>query len=256
MTMTDTQEEKITREASNPDFYDADSTTYDEQRWETPGGRHTNRVGQSILLDLCREWKGRRVLEIGPGTARFTKRLAEQGNTITLLDISAGMLEVAKKNLAEAGHADRVEAYVEGSIYELPFEDASFDHALCLNVFNHLEKAGDALKQMARVIRPGSTLMFNFANLHSWYYLAGKRINRRRTAIGQDVFSIWERPSDVRAMIDDAGLELVSRLGYAHVPRAVEKYHLTPFVYAIDAVSRRGLLQGLAPVLFCLCRRT
>ena len=245
----------MTRETANPDFYNRDSATYDEQRWQSPGGAYTNRAQQDIVARLTADWTGHRVVEVGPGTARFTIPLAQRGAQITVVDISPGMLETARGNIEGAGEIERVEAFVEGSIYELPFADSSFDHAISLNVFNHLEHAGDALKQLARVIKPGSTLLFNYANLNSWYWPAARRIRKRGTAVGQDVFSIWERPADVRQMIDAAGLDLVERVGHVHMPRAMERYRLAPFVRCLDQLSRGGPLASLAATHYCFCRK-
>ncbi len=135
---------------------------------------------------------------------------------MTLADISAGMLTAAKQKIEHAGLGEGVEAYVETSIFDLPFADASFDHAISLNMFNHLEHVGDALKQLARMNRPGSTLLFNYANLYSYYWPAARKINQRHRAIGRDVYSAWERPAQIRRLIDQASLDLVRQLG--HVP--------------------------------------
>ncbi len=242
-------------EASNQSFYDVDSSSYDEARWTSKGGAMTNRVQQQIVQTLCADWHGQQVLEVGPGTARFTVPLLSKGNRMTLVDISAGMLATARRNIEAAGFEGGVEACVEGSVYELPFEDDRFDHAFSLNVFNHLERPGEALKQLARVIRPGSTLLFNYLNLESYYWPAGRRINQHKKAVGQDVYSTWERPGEMRAAIREAGLELVEQLGNVHVPRGLEKYPVRPAVWALDAISRRGPLRRLAPLHFCLCRK-
>ena len=137
--------------------------------WKSKGGTLTNRAQQAILRNLCGDWKQEQILEVGPGTARFTIPLLQQGNCMTLLDISTAMLSTAKKHRG-GRFGEGVLSYLEGSIYELPFEDCSFDHALSLNVLNHLERPGEALKQLSRVVRPGSTLLFNYANLHSYYW--------------------------------------------------------------------------------------
>lgn len=245
----------MTRESKNALFYDTDSSRYDEQRWTSRSGQFTNRVQQGILQSLCESWQGKRVLEIGPGTARFSVPLSQKENRMTLLDISSEMLETARDKIEKAGVESQIEAYVQGSIYELPFEDATFDHVISLNVFNHLERAGDALKQMARVLKPGSTMLFNYANLHSYYWPVGSRINRKSHAIGQEVFSIWERPSQINEIIRNAGLELIRRVGHVHMPRAMEKLRLLPLVKVMDAASRRAPLSRLAPIHFCLCSK-
>jgi ubiquinone/menaquinone biosynthesis C-methylase UbiE len=209
-----------------------------------------------MLGELCADWAASRTLEVGSGTGRFTIPLLKKNNLMTLADVSSGMLATAKNNIDAAGLGDQVEAYTECSIYELPFEDESFDHALSLNVFNHLERPGDALKQLSRVTRLGSTLLFNYANLHSYYWPAARRINRMKKAVGLEVYSSWERPSDMLKTIHDAGLELVRVMGHAHVPRAVEKYPIYSVVRLLDSVSRQGFLSRFAPFHFCLCRKT
>lgn len=248
--------EPLMGESSNRAFYDVDSQSYDEQRWASKGGAFTDRAQQQILQDLCSDWRDQQVLEVGPGTARFTIPLLKQNNRMTLADISSEMLATARSKIEAAGLGDRVEQYVQTSIYDLAFDDNSFDHAISLNVFNHLERPGDALQQLARVIRPGSTLLFNYANLQSYYWLAARRINQRKRAIGQDVYSTWEKPSEMRETIRSAGLELVRTLGQVHVPRAMEKLPIKPAVYMLDKISRQGPLRRLAPFHFCLCRKT
>jgi ubiquinone/menaquinone biosynthesis C-methylase UbiE len=244
-----------TQDSSNQSFYDVDSATYDAARWRSKGGALTDRAQQRILQSLCAEWNGRRIVEVGPGTARFSIPLLKKNNRMTLVDLSGGMLATAKANIEAAGLAERVEAYVERSIYELPFDDDSFDHAISLNVFNHLERPGDALKQLARVIRPGSTLLFNYLNAQSYYWPAARRINRTKKAIGQDVYSTWERPKTIRALIDVAGLEIIDQVGQVHVPRAIDKLPFLSLLTVIDALSRRGPLRRLAPLQFCMCRK-
>lgn len=244
----------MTRDTTNVDFYDADSASYD-QRWEGDAGVQTNRAQHLIVQTLCVEWNGRRVVEIGPGTARFSITLADKCNRLTLVDISARMLTEARRNLEAAGFGDQVEDYVHGSAYELPFADGSFDHAMALNVFNHLAQPGAALKEMARVVRPGATLLFNYANLHSYFWPVARRINQRQRARRQDVFSIWEVPEAVEAMIEDAGLQLIRRVGNVHVPRSIYSYRLHKIFELLDRVSRTGPLSRLAPIHYCLCRK-
>jgi ubiquinone/menaquinone biosynthesis C-methylase UbiE len=207
------------------------------------------------VQDLCADWSHQRVLEVGPGTARFTLPLTRKGNRMTLVDVSTGMLETAQRNLEKAGLGGQVDDYVTGSIFELPFADDTFDHAISINVFNHLERPGAALGELARVIRAGSTLLFNHANLHSYYWLGGRRINRRSAAIGQDVYSRWMKPAVVRRLIADAGLDPVRQVGHVHTPRALEKYRMDLLASVLDAASRRGALKLFAPVHFYLCRK-
>lgn len=242
------------KETSNQSFYDQDSSQYDAQRWVSPAGRFTNDVQQSLVAHLCAGWSGR-ALEIGQGTARFTMPLIKMGMKMTICDLSSQMLEVASGNIREAGLEDGLEQAVEGSIYELPFEDNSFDHSISLNVYNHLEHPEKALSQMARVVRPGGTILINYANLRSWYWPAARRINKRSSAVDQEVYSSWIPSGRMKKAARDAGLTFERRVGHVHVPRGMEKLPLLPVVRILDAVSRRGPFAALASVHFCLFRK-
>lgn len=248
-------EQGKTSAASNEGFYDADSKSYDSQRWETPAGLRTNRAQQALLAELTADWKGNRVLEVGPGTARFTVPLLRKDNRMVLADLSSGMLETARTNIEKAGLGNLVENYVKASVYALPFEDGEFEHAISLNVFNHLDDIGKAIQELGRVTKRGSTLLFNYGNLHSFYWPAARRINRQNKAVGLDVYSEWQTPSQIDAMIKAAGLERIERLGNTHMPRALEKYRLGPVVAFLDTVSRRGLFGRFAAFHYCLCRK-
>lgn len=253
--LAETQHVTVITETDNSGFYSEDSGAYDKQRWESPGGRFTNSAQQDIVNALTGAWRSRDVLEVGPGTARFTIPMAAKSNRITVVDIAPGMLDVARRNIENAGHGDAVKAYVEGSIYALPFDDNTFDHAISLNVFNHLERVGDAIRQLARVTRPGGTLLFNYANVNSYYYLTARKINRTSTAVGQAVYSRWITNASVTRMIAEAGLVLEQRVGHVHVPRAMEKLNLLPAVNLLDALSRTGCFRPLAPIQYCFCRK-
>ncbi|MFA7402990.1 MAG: class I SAM-dependent methyltransferase [Pelobacteraceae bacterium] len=53
---------------------------------------------------------------------------------------------------------------LEGSLYSLPFADASFDTVLFSEVIEHLEKPEKALSEIWRVLRPGGRVIIIFPN--------------------------------------------------------------------------------------------
>lgn len=236
-------------------FYDSDSGTYDDERWTTRGGAITNAAQQRILRALCLNWTKCNILEVGSGTARFSIPLLQRGNRLTLADLSPEMLAVAKRKIESERLGDSVEAYVQASVYELPFETSRFDHALCLNVLNHLDNPSLALKQLARVIRKNGTLLFNYANLYSYYWPAAVKVNRDCKAVGRDVYSVWRTAREIEEMVSAAGLRLESRLGHVHVPSALDWGPWPYLISLLDLLSRRGPLSAIASFHFCLCRK-
>jgi SAM-dependent methyltransferase len=103
-----------------------------------------------------------------------------------------------------------------GSLTSLPYADASFDRALCLDVLEHLtfEEQPRALAELHRVLRPGGELLVsvpNLAHLQSrvHFLLAGRLI---RTA--SDVKHPGDRPiAEYLDIARRAGFELTGRKG-------------------------------------------
>jgi SAM-dependent methyltransferase len=92
--------------------------------------------------------RGRRVLDLGCGKGRFARILSARGARVVGLDISAAMLAAAR----EAGLD-----CVRGSARRLPFRSGSFDAAIAVEVFEHMESRAfdDACEELRRVLRPG-----------------------------------------------------------------------------------------------------
>ncbi len=103
-----------------------------------------------------------------------------------------------------------------GSVLALPFADASFDRALCLDVLEHLSFAEQplALAELFRVVRPGGELFVtvpNLAHLQSrvHFLLTGRLI---RTA--NPLKHPGDRPAaEYVDLARRAGFELVERRG-------------------------------------------
>lgn len=71
------------------------------------------------------------VLDAGGAAGRYSIWLAEKGYDVTLLDLSAEQVAIAKRRVAERDLESRVSVQ-RGDIRELPFSDDRFDATLCL----------------------------------------------------------------------------------------------------------------------------
>lgn len=98
------------------------------------------------------------VLECGCGTGAFwDNRLVPKSVSLTLTDLSPGMVAEAVAHAGAAGFADV--AGRECDVQSLPFGDASFDVVLANHMLYHVPDPDRAVAELARVVRPGGVLL-------------------------------------------------------------------------------------------------
>jgi SAM-dependent methyltransferase len=104
----------------------------------------------------------RRVLEIAPGPARVTADVAARvGGAWTLVDASAQMLDVARSRLPRPA----AWKLIQGDAFALPVA-GPFDVVYSFRFVRHFEapERQRIYREMARVLRPGGTLVFDAVN--------------------------------------------------------------------------------------------
>lgn len=173
-------------------YYDDFSRRYDAQRGgRVPDGYH-DLIDDLELEFLERHARGRSVLEVGCGTGLLLERMARFSSSARGVDLSEGMLEHARARGLDA---------VVGSATELPFEADSFDVSCAFKVLAHVRDIELALSEMARVVRPGGTVVAEFYNPWSLRALAKRlgpagRISERTTEAA--VYTRFDAPWQVK----------------------------------------------------------
>ena len=140
---------------ANRTYYDEFSKSYeDHRRPNQADGYHA--LVDDLEVELCERYgKNRDILECGCGTGLILERLAEFARRAAGIDLSPGMLSIALSRGLDVK---------EGSVTQLPFEDASFDVTCSFKVLAHVPDIGRALAEMARVTRPGGVVLAEFYN--------------------------------------------------------------------------------------------
>ena len=197
----------------NRSYYDEFSTWYDRERG---GGYHA--LIDHLELDLVREaCLGKDVLEVGVGTGLLLSRVSEAARSSMGIDLSAGMLE-----RAVARGLTGMQAMAES----LPLEAESFDVVFCFKVLAHIKAIEAALREMARVTRPGGRLFLEFYNKYSMRHLVKELA--RPGAISQEttesaVFTRYDTPRRAISYLPDnlvvvrtAGVRVFTPMAGAH----------------------------------------
>jgi ubiquinone/menaquinone biosynthesis C-methylase UbiE len=96
------------------------------------------------------------VLDAGCGAGYYSLRLTEHAAGVIGVDLSPGMIALAKNRQAEAsaGNAE----FLVADLRRLPFRDHCFDFVVSRNVL-HLTPMETATRELCRVIRPRGRLL-------------------------------------------------------------------------------------------------
>lgn len=108
-----------------------------------------------------------RLLDAGCGKGKFLQKFAQNDFAVTGIEPSELLLNVAVKN--NPGFVLK-----KASVTEIPFPDNSFDFVVCIEVLEHIPDINMALREMARVLKPGGKMIIidkNIFSLHPAYFI-------------------------------------------------------------------------------------
>lgn len=131
-----------------------------------------------IIIQLIKNINGKKVLDFGCGSGRFSKIMADFGAQVTGLDASKAQIELAHKI-----NEHKNITYEIGSETSLKsFKDNSFDLILMNMVFPSLSNRDEAekiIKEMTRTLKDGGRLIISI--LHPLFLHPIQNINDRAT---------------------------------------------------------------------------
>jgi len=228
-------------------YYDDFSGWYERKRHH---GYHA--MLDELELGIVRGLAGgKEVLEVGCGTGLIMRGLDGRAKRLVGVDISPGMLAEARRRGFDV---------FEGRAEKLPFADESFDLAYSFKVLAHVPDIELALREMARVLRPGGHLVAEFYNALSLRRLA-KRIGRPgKISDGRteaEMFTRWDTPRQVTGYLPP-GLVFEGWRG-VRVLTPVAFVHDVPLVGGLLAkaehAAMRSPLARFGGFLVAVCRK-
>jgi demethylmenaquinone methyltransferase/2-methoxy-6-polyprenyl-1,4-benzoquinol methylase len=165
-------------------FLESSPERYDAGIRRMSGG-HIEQVYEHIAARVAAP--GRRVLDVGCGTAGVTLACAARGAQVVGIDVSPEMLEVARQKVAASPFAGNVELVELGAMeLEDRFPEASFDAVVASLSLSELlpEERRHVLRTARSRLRPGGVLVVADEVVpHTWWHRVRRTLARLPSAL-------------------------------------------------------------------------
>ena len=176
------------------EYADVEATIYRERRSVV--------LGLVRKLALSTEWP---ILEIGCGSGLTSVALAQDGYTVQAVDSVDAMIKQTRQHAEDAGVGDRVITSIR-DVHSLDFPDNSFNLVLKIGVAPWLHSLDKAVREVARVLRPGGYLITTADNYWRLNYWLDPRYFPPLGSVRQGIRRVLERlalrkPSEAAARL-------------------------------------------------------
>lgn len=183
-----------------------------------------DRRWRRAAVNALRPYRPRRILDVATGTGDFALLSARELAPESLLgvDLSAGMLDVARRK-AQAAGLERVVSFAKDDCMSLSLPDNGFDAVTVAYGVRNFEDLDRGLREMLRVLKPGGRLVivelctpvgFPMKQLFAfysrvWMPLMGRVISRDRQAYSYlpATMAAFPQGEVMRRILERAGFE-------------------------------------------------
>ncbi len=117
-------------------------------------------ITRQRLREILDPRPGERILEVGPGTGYYTLDVAEwvkPGGQVDILDLQQEMLDHTMRRAGERGLSNVTPTQSDATA--MPYEDGTYDAAFLVTVLGEIPDQDAALRDLARVLKPGGRLV-------------------------------------------------------------------------------------------------
>ena len=189
--------------------------------------------------------RDRRILEVGCGTGRFCTLMAsERPHALVVgVDLSENALNIASRLKHELRSHNL--SFIKANLIRLPFSDGYFDVVFSEGVISHFSSEGvptfaDALSEMARVTKPGGTVIAAVPNWYCFPHVTYKWILRRLHIPYEYGYEKSFSPTELGRLFRSLALDDVQYSGYFPAHTFYRLTHLSRLFRLAGALTDRA----------------
>ncbi len=184
-------------------------------------------------------------VDVGAGYGRILPMYNNPDRKVVLVDYAMNLLEMAvEKNLDPNIH------FVAANAYHLPFRNQSFDVALSIHTFAHINAPRRFLSELARVVRDGSRLVVEYPNKRSFVRVLkdGLRAFESSREEFTDLF-YGTHPAFFEELCEGVGLRVLRTRGSGYLARVLDKVAFVdlPLRVAEFTLMNAPITRSMAP---------
>jgi len=173
------------------EFFDQIAGQWDEMRT-----RFFSENVREKALKIAGVEKGQTAADLGAGSGFVTEGLLREGLRVIAVDQSEEMLREMERKFAGRGELE----CRAGEAERLPLDDAAVDYVFANMFLHHVERPGAAIREMARILKPGGRLVLTDADEHNYEFLRTEHHDRW----------LGFKREDIRRWFEEAGFTKVS----------------------------------------------
>lgn len=197
---------------------------------------------QRILAALDAK-PGQSVLDVGSGPGHqileISSVVGDRGH-VCGVDPAEDGVKIARQRCSGTGNIE----FQIGSVFDLPFENDTFDAAMSSQVFEYLDDVAGALREMYRVIRPGGRVLIHDTDWGSllWHSTDAERMRR--------ILTCWDGhladphlPQTMGAHLQTAGFQDIQVDSIVHIETSFEPDSMSDILmsFIVGYVSSQGI---------------
>lgn len=216
---------------TNVDLHEINKFENMASRWWDKSGdfkplHDINPLRLDFILKHAKGLAGKRVLDIGCGGGILTESMAQEGASVTGIDMGEAPLEVAKLHLLESKlEVDYQQTTAEDFAQNHP---QKFDVVTCLEMLEHVPDPSSVIKACKDLVKPDGHVFFSTINRNPKSYLfaiVGAEYLLKLLPKGTHDFKKFIRPSELESWARKAGIQFQTMTGMHYNP-ITKKYWL------------------------------